>query len=145
MARISVSTVAAVLLVAAGGCSSMESPGGGSGGSPGLGGGIGAGAAVGTAGAGGGTGGQFSDYGGATGTGGQDAGPGGDAEFCCPPDASISGCMHLGGVSSGGACYLTCDFWCSSNWRIQQDSHGCPVWRYDFNSCALDAGDARHD
>jgi hypothetical protein len=55
--------------------------------------------------------------------------------------------QRLDRCRSGGACYLTCDFWCSSNWRIQQDSPGCPVWRYDydFNPCEFDAGDARHD
>jgi hypothetical protein len=49
---------------------------------------------------------------------------------CCPPDPTLSGCMHLGGYSDG-ACGQTCDFWFSTNWRLESDSHGCPIWRWD--------------
>ena len=49
---------------------------------------------------------------------------------CCPPDAVMSGCMNVGGYSTQG-CFLTCDFFCSTNWRLEDDSHGCSTWRYD--------------
>ena len=87
----------------------------------------------------------FSSDGGASGTGGRDGGSdGGDAPFCCPPDRTMSGCMHLGGQSQGGECWLTCDFFCSSNWRIEHDSQGCSVWHYDFNPCDPPGFDAQH-
>jgi hypothetical protein len=70
--------------------------------------------------------------GGATGFGG---GGGGSSGFCCPPDAVPSGCMHIGGYSAA-ACPVTCDFWCSTNWRIVNDAHGCPMWRYDTRAPA---------
>lgn len=28
-------------------------------------------------------------------------------------------------------CGLTCDFWCSYNWRVELDGSGCEIWRYD--------------
>jgi hypothetical protein len=31
-------------------------------------------------------------------------------------------------------CYIAVDFWCSSNWRIELDPQGCPVWRYDYSA-----------
>ena len=79
------------------------------------------------------------------GVGGSDAGTGNDALFCCPPDPTVTGCMHLGGASEGGGCYLTCDFWCSSNWRIENDPHGCPAWHYDFDPCQPPFFDASAD
>jgi hypothetical protein len=40
--------------------------------------------------------------------------------------------MHLGGVDDGpGSCAVSCDFFCSDNWRVETDSSGCEVWRYD--------------
>jgi hypothetical protein len=40
--------------------------------------------------------------------------------------------MNLGGAANaGGGCYASCDFWCSTNWRIEKDTKGCDVWRYD--------------
>jgi hypothetical protein len=58
----------------------------------------------------------------------KDGGP-----FCCPPDPNPSGCMALGGVGTGfdGGCGRTCDFFCSTNWRIENDSSGCPTWKWD--------------
>jgi hypothetical protein len=53
-----------------------------------------------------------------------------DRNGCCPPDPTMSGCTHLGGYSPGG-CRETCDFFCSTNWRIERDTHGCSTWRYD--------------
>lgn len=62
----------------------------------------------------------------------RDAVPDGSDEYgCCPPDSIVTGCMHLGGYSETGVCYTTCDFWCSTNWRLETDSHGCRGWRYD--------------
>jgi len=58
------------------------------------------------------------------------SGPGPDASGCCPPDPMVSGCTHLGGYSPGG-CPKTCDFFCSTNWRVEKDAHGCSLWRYD--------------
>jgi hypothetical protein len=43
--------------------------------------------------------------------------------------------MALGGYGPQG-CYIACDFWCSTNWRVEPDAHGCPAWRYDFRSPA---------
>jgi hypothetical protein len=78
-------------------------------------------------GAGGGTGGA------AGGAGGTDAGADGpDENGCCPPDPVMSGCTHLGGYSANGRCDAACDFFCSTNWRIENDAHGCPEWRYDL-------------
>jgi hypothetical protein len=54
------------------------------------------------------------------------------ASVCCPRDATQSGCMNLGGSSAGGQCYKTCDFWCSTNWRVEKDDNGCEVWNYDY-------------
>jgi hypothetical protein len=58
--------------------------------------------------------------------------------------------MHLGGQAYNGACFETCDFWGSSNWRIETDAHGCPYWRYDYGgACTLpfciDAGAIHSD
>ena len=56
---------------------------------------------------------------------------GGDAAAsCCPPAKSLSGSMYLGGKNETG-CFKTNDFFCSTNWRIEKDSAGCDVWRYD--------------
>ena len=60
-----------------------------------------------------------------------DSGP--DENGCCPPDSTMSSCMHLGGYSPGG-CSATCDFFCSTNWRMETDTHGCSGWRYDTRS-----------
>ncbi|HEY4186542.1 MAG TPA: hypothetical protein VGP07_15805 [Polyangia bacterium] len=72
-----------------------------------------------------------------------------DSKGCCAPDPMVNGCMNLGGYNPLG-CLVTCDFYCSTNWRLEDDDHGCPVWRYDTRaplpgeslSCfpALDAG-----
>ena len=43
--------------------------------------------------------------------------------------------MNIGGYSTEG-CSWTCDFFCSTNWRIENDSHGCPYWRYDMRAPA---------
>ena len=56
-----------------------------------------------------------------------------DIRGCCRPDPSMNSCMVLGGYSPQG-CAVTCDFFCSTNWRIETDSHGCRVWRYDTRS-----------
>jgi hypothetical protein len=73
-----------------------------------------------------------SGTGGLRGTGGGDTGSPPDAEFCCPPDSFPTSCMHLGGQSYKGMCDEVCDFWGSSNWRVETDAHGCPAWRYDY-------------
>ena len=39
-------------------------------------------------------------------------------------------CIQLGGPAVYG-CYATCDFWCSTNWRVETDQNGCEVWQYD--------------
>jgi hypothetical protein len=43
--------------------------------------------------------------------------------------------MRLGGAAPGG-CTLACDFWCSTNWRIELDDLGCSTWRYDTRAPA---------
>ena len=58
-----------------------------------------------------------------------------DTGVCCPPDQVRSSCMNIGGYSAHG-CLLTCDFFCSTNWRLENDSHGCPIWRYDTRAPA---------
>ena len=58
------------------------------------------------------------------------SGSGPDDNGCCPPDLTMNSCMHLGGYSPGG-CLQTCDFFCSTNWRMEKDAHGCVGWRYD--------------
>ena len=45
--------------------------------------------------------------------------------------------MYLGGGTEGAPCTRTSDFWCSTNWRIENDAFGCPTWRYDVR--AIDA------
>lgn len=52
---------------------------------------------------------------------------------CCARDVKQSGCMNLGGPASSG-CVTSCDFWCSTNWRVERDSSGCEVWRYNVRS-----------
>jgi hypothetical protein len=47
--------------------------------------------------------------------------------------------MDVGGYSTHG-CSVTCDFFCSTNWRIENDSHGCPTWRYDTRAPTSDEG-----
>lgn len=142
--------MAAVVMLVAGACGStrVSLPSDpvvhGTGGAKGTGGTSGGGAG-GFRSAGGGAGGSSVGVGGGPGIGGRDGGAGGDAPFCCPPDPTMSGCMHLGGQSDSGGCWLTCDFFCSSNWRIEPDSHGCPVWHYDFNPCDPPFLDARPD
>jgi len=56
-----------------------------------------------------------------------------DRRGCCLPDPTMSSCMDLGGYSPQG-CGSTCDFFCSTNWRIEDDSHGCPTWRWDLRA-----------
>lgn len=50
---------------------------------------------------------------------------------CCPRDPSPAGCMQLGGTSGASGCVKTCDFYCSTNWRVEKDNNGCEVWRWD--------------
>jgi len=71
-----------------------------------------------------------------------------DGKGCCPPEPQVEGCMSLGGYSPQG-CPIACDFYCSTNWRVEDDGHGCPVWRYDTrapgpdeNLACLPAADA---
>jgi hypothetical protein len=69
---------------------------------------------------------------------------------CCPISDPGNGCVNLGGAGQGAACAPACDFWCSTNWRVETDDAGCQVWNYDTRSpgpgenqyCMLvDAGD----
>lgn len=55
---------------------------------------------------------------------------------CCPPDPTPSGCMQLGGAKAANGCSAACDFWCSTNWRIEQDDKGCGIWRFDTRAPA---------
>jgi hypothetical protein len=66
-----------------------------------------------------------------------DADAGGDAPACCPPDPGpvFGGCVHLGGMNRY-QCHAVCDFWCSTNWRIERDEGGCEVWRMDYRKPA---------
>jgi|SoiMethySBSTD1v2_1073268.scaffolds.fasta_scaffold07026_13 hypothetical protein len=64
-------------------------------------------------------------------------------EVCCPRAPAQSGCMLLGGAyPRGSTCGPACDFWCSDNWRVEFDEHGCEGWRYDYNPGTCDAGGA---
>ncbi|HET6284522.1 MAG TPA: hypothetical protein VFH73_26435 [Polyangia bacterium] len=55
-----------------------------------------------------------------------------DGAQCCPRSTAIAGCMHLGGTNTSPlSCLLTCDFFCSTNWRVETDQQGCEYWRYD--------------
>ncbi|MFM2419844.1 MAG: hypothetical protein RL385_4567 [Pseudomonadota bacterium] len=57
------------------------------------------------------------------------------AATCCPPDKTTAGCMHLGGTNRGdNSCNATCDFFCSTNWRIETNEDGCAEWRYDLRA-----------
>ena len=58
-----------------------------------------------------------------------------DAAGCCAPDPTMTGCMVIGGYSPEG-CYVWCDFFCSTNWHLEPDAHGCPVWRWSIRSPA---------
>jgi hypothetical protein len=58
-----------------------------------------------------------------------------DGPLCCPRDPEMSGCLHLGGANVSG-CFKTCDFYCSTNWRVELDEQGCSVWRYDHRAPA---------
>jgi hypothetical protein len=61
-----------------------------------------------------------------------DAKPSSTKPGCCPISPSPSGCMYTGGADHGGrSCEMTCDFFCSTNWRIETDQQGCEVWRWD--------------
>ena len=54
-----------------------------------------------------------------------------DGPRCCPLDPLHSGCMDLGGLAQSG-CHQVCEFWCSTNWRVELDDQGCEVWRMDY-------------
>lgn len=64
-----------------------------------------------------------------------------DGGACCPRDSSPAGCMNLGGSSKNG-CSTTCDFFCSTNWRVETDETGCEVWRWDVR--APQAGETQY-
>lgn len=69
---------------------------------------------------------------------------------CCPRSPGVSGCMQLGGSSDqSSGCTVICDFFCSENWHVVKDQHGCEAWTYslrqpaageDFLCRAKDAG-----
>ncbi len=63
----------------------------------------------------------------------QSSGSGQDGAICCPRDAEPSGCMNLGGAEGDGGCVETCDFWCSTSWRVETVA-GCEQWVYDTRS-----------
>jgi hypothetical protein len=67
-----------------------------------------------------------------------------EAPTCCPRDPQISSCMNIGGAPMLGECHQTCDFRCSTNWRVDTDAHGCEYWRYDVDTACLQ-GDAGGD
>jgi hypothetical protein len=62
---------------------------------------------------------------------------GGDQGRCCPhpPLDALSGCMFLGGPATRG-CVKTCDFWCTTNWRVEVDVQGCEELRFDHRTPA---------
>jgi hypothetical protein len=53
------------------------------------------------------------------------------APACCPRSPQPAGCMDLGGARPDVGCLQACDFWCSTNWRVETDDAGCELWRYD--------------
>jgi len=56
-----------------------------------------------------------------------------DETTCCPRDLTMSGCMHLGGSSNQMfGCTLMCEFYCSENWHVVKDQHGCESWVFSI-------------
>jgi hypothetical protein len=56
-----------------------------------------------------------------------------DNTTCCPRDLTMSGCMHLGGSSDQAfGCTLMCEFYCSENWHVVEDQHGCESWVFSI-------------
>jgi hypothetical protein len=79
------------------------------------------------------------------GTGGRDAGVDADAGPgpCCPTDSVYpAGCLFMGGSRGTSACGLVCDSVCITNWRLEKDDQGCPIWRYDLLPGGLSCLDA---
>jgi hypothetical protein len=66
---------------------------------------------------------------------GSDAAVDGGSGRCCPRDEATSGCTYLGGPAASG-CFRSCDFYCSTNWRVELDEAGCEVWRWDIRGPA---------
>jgi hypothetical protein len=65
--------------------------------------------------------------------------PAAGAVTCCPPDETTAGCMHLGGTNRGdNSCNTSCDFFCSTHWRLETNEDGCAEWRYDLRSPTAD-------
>jgi hypothetical protein len=62
-----------------------------------------------------------------------------DALVCCDPgpDPSQGGTVttinaQLGGRRLGnGTCMSILDLFCTTNWRLEPDQYGCPIWRFD--------------
>jgi len=55
-----------------------------------------------------------------------------DGPRCCEPGPGPgSSCQDLGGSNKNG-CFVVCDFWCSTNWRLELDDQGCPGWRMAY-------------
>jgi len=138
--------IALAMILVVGGCSSQSGNGGGVGGSGAGGMGTGGEGNHGGSGAGGmGTGGEGNH--GGSGAGGLDAGStdardgSPDAIICCDPgpDPSRGGTViainaQLGGRRMGNAfCESIVDLFCSTNWRLEPDQYGCPIWRYDID------------
>jgi hypothetical protein len=42
--------------------------------------------------------------------------------------------MDRGGSRAKFGCSTECDFFCSTNWRVEEDENGCDVWRYDVRA-----------
>jgi hypothetical protein len=76
-----------------------------------------------------------------------------DGPRCCPRDPTMGFgvCSNLGGANRFG-CFATCDFWCSTNWRVEVDDQGCEFWAMDYrqpkpgeNRMCFPDNDARAD
>ena len=46
----------------------------------------------------------------------------------------MSGEMVIGGYTEDGHCFRLYDFFCSENWRVETDDHGCEVWRSELRA-----------
>jgi predicted small lipoprotein YifL len=59
-----------------------------------------------------------------------------DGPRCCEPGPGPASCLDLGGAKNKFGCFVVCDFWCSTNWRLELDDRGCPAWRMDYRKPA---------
>ncbi len=49
---------------------------------------------------------------------------------CCPRDKVMGWGFRLGGASIG-QCSKVFELYCTTNWRVERDAHGCELWVSD--------------